>query len=93
MRIKEGFVLRDVCGDTVIAGEGLGAVDFGHLLVLNETAAWLWNQALQAGDFTAETLAARLCEEYDVEPGEAMADVAELLGKWQEIGVISGGQA
>ncbi len=37
-RIKDGFVLCDVCGETVIVGEGLGAVDFGKLLVLNDTA-------------------------------------------------------
>ena len=42
MRIKQGFVLREVCGEQVIMGEGLGALDFGKLLVLNETAAWLW---------------------------------------------------
>ena len=29
MKQKNGFVLRDVCGDKVIVGEGLGAVDFG----------------------------------------------------------------
>ena len=45
MKIKKGFVLRNVCGEQVIMGEGLDAIDFGRLLCLNETAAWLWNQA------------------------------------------------
>ena len=31
MKIKEGFVLCEVCGEQVIMGEGLGAIDFGHL--------------------------------------------------------------
>lgn len=26
MKIKSGFVLRDVCGEQVIMGEGLGAL-------------------------------------------------------------------
>jgi len=38
MRIKKGFVLREVCGERVIVGEGLGAINFGKLLALNETA-------------------------------------------------------
>lgn len=88
MKIRDGFVLRDVCGETVIAGEGLGAVDFGKLLVLNPTAAWLWNEAQQVDDFTPEWLTDRLCEEYDVEPEVARADVDELLAKWQSLGVI-----
>ena len=29
MKIKKGFVLREVCGEHVIVGEGLGAVNFG----------------------------------------------------------------
>lgn len=88
MRLKEGFVLREVCGETVIIGEGLGAVDFGKLLVLNETAAWLWKQARMMGDFTIESLALRLCEEYDVTDDVAIDDVAGIVGKWQEIDVV-----
>ena len=64
MKIKKGFVLREVCGENVIVGEGLGAINFGKLLALNETAAWLWKQAVALGDFNVETLAEKLCEEY-----------------------------
>ncbi len=88
MRIKDGFALRDVCGETVIVGEGLGAVNFGKLLVLNDTAAWLWKEAISQGDFTPQSLAQRLCEEYEVPTDIATADVAEILSKWQDINVI-----
>ena len=88
MRIKEGFVLREVCGERVIMGEGLGAINFGKMLALNETAAWLWQQAQDMGDFTVEALAERLCEEYDVTADEAKADVAEMIADWQEVGVV-----
>ena len=36
MRQKKGLVLRDVCGEKVIIGEGLEAVDFGRLMCLND---------------------------------------------------------
>ena len=88
MKIKNGFVLRQVCGENVIVGEGLGAVNFGKLLALNETAAWLWKQALELGDFNVELLAGKLCEEYDVTPEQAQKDVAAILQQWQEVGVI-----
>ena len=32
MRLKKGFVLREVCGERVITGEGLEAINFGKLL-------------------------------------------------------------
>lgn len=88
MKIKSGFVLREVCGENVIVGEGLGVVNFGKLLALNETAAWLWKEAQTMGDFNVELLAERLCESYDVESDVAKADVTAIIADWQDAGVI-----
>ncbi len=88
MKIKNGFVLRDVCGENVIVGEGLGAVNFGKLLGLNETAAWLWKTAQELGDFSVEQLAERLCEEYDVTTEQAQQDVAAIMDEWKNVGVV-----
>ena len=88
MKIKKGFVLREVCGERVIVGEGLSAINFGKLLALNETAAWLWKQAQDMGDFTIEALAEKLCEEYEVEADEAKADVEQMVAEWQNVGVL-----
>ncbi|MBR4379649.1 MAG: PqqD family protein [Bacteroidaceae bacterium] len=88
MKLKKGFVLREVCGEQVIMGEGLGAIDFGRLLCLNETAAWLWKQAVEMGDFTFDSLASKLSEEYDVTTAEALADVQGIVSEWQEAGVV-----
>ena len=88
MKLKEGFVLRQVCGENVITGEGLGAINFGKLLALNETAAWLWKEADAQGDFTVDSLTDKLCEEYDVTAEQARQDVAAIVKKWQEVEVV-----
>ena len=88
MKIKKDFVLREVCGERVIMGEGLGAIDFGRLLCLNETAAWLWNQAQEMDDFTIEDLVQRLCEDYDVGVEEARQDVTDIITEWKSVNVI-----
>ena len=88
MRIKKGFVLREVCGERVIMGEGLGAINFRKMLALNESAAWLWKQAQEMGEFTVESLAGKLCEEYEVEADEAKADAAEIVAEWRSVNVI-----
>lgn len=93
MKIKEGFVLRKVCGENVIVSEGLGVIDFGKLLALNESAAWLWEQAVLMGDFTVEALAVKLCENYEVSEEDARRDAAEIVGEWQGVGVIGDSQA
>ena len=88
MRIKKDFVLREVCGESVIMGEGLKAIDFRKLLALNETAAWIWKEAQAQGDFTIESLTERLCEEYEVSDEEAKSCVTDLLEKLEKEGVI-----
>ena len=88
MKIKKGFILRTVCGENVIVGEGLDAINFGRMLSLNETAAWLWKQAVEQGDFTADSLAKALCDEYEVAPDQALADVKETINQWTELKVI-----
>jgi hypothetical protein len=88
MKIKNGFVLRQVCGENVIVGEGLDAINFGKMLALNETAAWLWQQAQAMGEFTIEALADKLCNEYEVTPDEARRDVAAIIDEWNAVDVI-----
>ena len=87
MKLKPGFVLREVCGQKVIVAEGLGAVDFGKLLSLNDTAALLW-QTAQKGDFTIESLAEAMCHHYDINSDTAKADVGDIIGKWQQLGIV-----
>ncbi|MCQ2123367.1 MAG: PqqD family protein [Fibrobacter sp.] len=88
MKLKSGYVLRDVCGEQVIMGEGLGALNFGRLLCLNETAAWLWQRAAEQGDFSVDSLSEALCQEYNVSLEQAKTDVAAIVGEWQKVGVI-----
>lgn len=88
MKIKKGFVLRQVCGENVIVGEGLEAINFGKLLALNETAAWLWQQAATMGDFTVDSLVIRLCEEYEVTEETARQDVQNIVNEWLKVEVV-----
>ncbi len=86
MRIKEGFILRTICGENVVVGEGLAQVNFNKLLSLNASAAWLWEQ-VKGKDFTVEDLAALLQEKYDVSADVALADSQKLADSWKEQGV------
>lgn len=88
MKQKKGLVLRDVCGEKVIIGEGLEAINFGRLLCLNDTAAWLWQKASEMGDFSIKELADILYEEYDVTPEQALNDVTDIVSKWQEAQIV-----
>ena len=86
MKIKEGFILRQICGEYVVVGEGLAQVNFNKMLSLNESAAYLW-KAVQGKDFTAEDLVKLLLGQYEVSEEVAARDVEKLLAIWVEQGV------
>ena len=87
MRIKEGFTLRSICGESVVIGEGLSQVNFNKILSLNESAAFLWEK-VQGKDFTPEDMVTLLTDHYDVSEERARQDIDNLLKVWQEQGVI-----
>ena len=88
MKIKEGFVLRTICGQHVISGEGSANVNFSKLVSLNETAAYLY-KAVEGKEFTPETLADLLMAEYEVDRETALKDATALCEQWQEVGIIA----
>lgn len=87
MRIKEGFILRSICGEYVVVGEGLAQVNFNKMLSLNNTAAYLWKE-LEGKDFTLDTMVDLLLENYDVTREQAAEDVEKLLQIWIKEGVV-----
>ncbi len=88
MKLKDGFVMRDVCGEQVLVGEGVSAVNFNRLVRFNGTAAFLWKKAGEIGDFTSEQLAAALSKEYNIDNATALADSEKLLASWQKEGLL-----
>ena len=88
MKIKEGFVIRTICGQHVISGEGSANVNYSSLISLNDTAAYLFKN-LQGKDFTEEDAVELLLQEYEVDRETAAKDVKALVAKWQEIGLVA----
>ena len=87
MKKKVGFNLRSICGEHVIVAEGKENIDFSKIISMNETSAYLW-EAVEGKEFTADTLAKLLTEQYDVQYNVAFNDCLELIVKWEEAGII-----
>ena len=86
MKIKEGFVLREVCGEHIVTAEGLENINFNKLISLNETAAFLW-KALIGKEFTVEDMAQLLVDEWGIDMELALKDSENLCKAWEEAGI------
>ena len=78
MKLKDGFVLRTVAGDTIVVPTG-DTLDLNMMITLNETGKFLWEK-LEKGAETEELVAA-LLEEYDVDETTAKAHIAAFVEK------------
>lgn len=87
MKIKKGFVLKDICGESIIVAEGKENIDFTKIISMNESSAFLW-ESVKDKDFDVETLKRLLCEEYDVDDATVENDAKALLDSWIEAEIV-----
>jgi hypothetical protein len=76
MKIKEGFLLRQVVGRTVALPMG-AELDLNMMITLNETGAFLWEHLQTETD--EDGLVAALRGEYDVDEDTARASVRKFV--------------
>ena len=86
MKLKPGFVLREILEEWMVMPVGEPSTRFPYMISLNETGAGLWKQ-LQV-DTTEPALVEWLTGEYDVTREVAQADVARFLADARAKGVL-----
>ena len=82
MKIKEGYLLREVAGNQVVVPAGKAALDFSGVITLNNTGAFLWK--LLGTEKTDLELLTAMLKEYEVDETTAKADLSEFLAKLKE---------
>ncbi len=77
MKIKQGFVLKNIAGSRVAVPMGENLVNLQLMLTLNETGAFLWD-TLQ-NDCTMDDLVNAMTKEYDIDAETARADAEDFV--------------
>lgn len=79
MKIKEGFLLRNVAGNNVVVPIGKATLDFNGMMSLNETGAFLFEKLIEGT--SKEQLIEDLINEYDINKELAEKDVENFIAK------------
>ncbi len=87
MKLKEGYLLRDMLGMGVVVSVS-AETQLEGVITLNDTGIFLWKQ-LEQGDTTPEALTAALTAAYEVDEQTARQDVAAFLSKAREAGLLA----
>ena len=87
MKIKEGYILKEIAGSFIVVAVGSAALDFNGVITLNETGAFLW-KVLSEGKDEAELITAMMGE-YEIDEQTAKADIAAFLKKLSDEGLLA----
>lgn len=86
MKIKDGFIIREVAGEWMAVAVGTRTVEYPGLIALSETAAFIW-QRLEKGA-TLEDLVDALTDEFDVDKKTAESDLKLFVANIIEKGLL-----
>ena len=87
MKIKKGFLLREMPGGTsIVVGVGENSEKLKGYLTLNESGALIW-KILEKGA-TVDDIVSEILKEYDADENIVRNDVTLVVSKLKEIGAL-----
>ena len=86
MKLKDGFILREVAGQIVVLPSG-DDLDLNMMITLNEVGKFIWLLLEQETD--EETIVTAILKEYDVDKDTAEAAVVGFIKKLNEHGFLA----
>ncbi|MBQ8634364.1 MAG: PqqD family protein [Lachnospiraceae bacterium] len=86
MKLKEGFVLRTISGQTVVLPTG-GDLDLSMMIKLNDTGRFLWERLEKGAE--VEELVEDMLKEYDVSKEKATEFVEQFVQTVKENGFLA----
>ena len=87
MKIKDGYVLRQVAGNSIVIAVGDEALNFNRIITINGAGTFLWEKLINGAD--KDTLLRAMLSEYDIDEATASADIDEFLLKLKNADLLA----
>lgn len=86
MKIKEGFVLREVLGDYLVVAVGDRVKEFNGMLTLNATSKLIF-EGIKKG-LEIDQIANLLVGEYEISKDKAVRDVNSVVETFKKLNIV-----
>lgn len=87
MKIKNGFVAREIAGQYVVVALGQASKVFNGIIKLNESAKFIWDMLVRGAE--KEDIVKALLNEYEgVEAAVVEADVDNFINKLEGANIL-----
>ena len=86
MKIKSGYLVREIAGCHIVVPVGGRVIDFKGIMTLNNSGHFLWEH--MANDITRNELLTFMLAEYEIDEATARNDMEEFLATARDSGVL-----
>lgn len=86
MKIKDGFILKDVAGNKIVIATGAERFNFNGVITFNSVGADVFT--MLDGTNTVEDIVSRIAADYNADESIVRADVEKLIDKMKKHNLI-----
>ena len=86
MKIKDGFILKDVAGSKIVIATGEQRLNFNGIITFNNVGADVFN--LLDGTHSTEDIVANISKKYGVDRNIVKTDIEKLIDKMRKHNLI-----
>lgn len=86
MKIKDGFILKDVAGSKIVIATGAARLNFNGVITFNDVGADVFT--MLDGTNTVEEIVSHIAAQYGVDENTVKTDVEKLIDKMRKYKLI-----
>lgn len=86
MKIKDGFILKDVAGSKIVIATGAQRINFNGVITFNDVGAEVFN--MLDGTNSVEDIISKISADYNVDSNMVKNDVEKLIEKMRKHNLI-----
>ena len=86
MKIKDGFILKDVAGSKIVIATGAQRINFNGVITFNDVGAEVFN--MLDGTNSVEDIVSKISDDYNVDSNIVKNDVEKLIEKMRKHNLI-----
>ena len=86
MKIKEGFVVREIAGQSVVVALGEASKSFNGIIKLNETGRVIWDKLTEGAE--KEDIVKAILDEYEIDRDTVEKDIDTFVATLKENNIL-----
>lgn len=87
MKLKDGFVLKNIIDEWIVMPVGSNVKKFKNAIILNDVSVFMWKQLAKSVSY--DELMQSVLDEYDIDKESAAGDLDKFLEQLRSLDILA----